>query len=477
MKDPKRVTVIGAGIAGLACAYEILSQARNKGLPIEVAVVDRASYIGGKIKTTYADPYTVEGGPDCFILEKPWALSLIRELGMEDQLVNTSSSASGTYIYAGNRLHRLPDGLIMMIPTKIIPFATSPLISWPGKIRMGMDLLIPRRQGGGDESLASFVTRRLGREALEKIAEPLVGGIHAGNPDNMSLLATFPRFIEMEQQSGSLIRGMFARKKAMAEAMKNRPKTGAPPRTFFISMKKGMAQLTDALADVIGRQRITTNLAIRTVAKGDQEGYLLETADGQQWQADSVVMASESFATADMVASLAPDLAATLKKIPYVSSSIVSLVFSRDDIPHPLDTYGFIVPKISNRKIMATTWSSIKWPHRSPAGKVLMRSFVGGAQQPELADLDDATITATVLHELKEIIGISAKPEQVWINRWPQGMPQYIVGHLDRLAVIDQQLKALPGLYLTGAGYRGIGLPDCINHARQTGEKVVADLL
>ncbi|NIA20213.1 MAG: protoporphyrinogen oxidase [Xanthomonadaceae bacterium] len=476
MKNPKHVVVVGAGISGLACAYEIITQARKDNLPIEVSVIERSPWIGGKITTSHADPYTVEGGPDCFILEKPWALALVRELGMEDQLINTSSQASGTYIYSGKKLHRLPDGLIMMIPTKIIPFATSPLISWPGKIRMGMDILIPRRRESGDESLGSFVTRRLGKEALDKIAEPLVGGIHAGNPDNMSLLSTFPRFLEMEEQSGSLIRGMFARKKAMAEAMKKRPKTGTPPRTFFISMKNGMKQLTDALAEIIGRERTKTGVEVKTIEKtGD--GYSLQMADGQQLQADQLVMSSEAFATASMIKDLAPQLAMTLEQIPYVSSSIVSLVFRREDIPNPLDTYGFIVPRIEGRKIMASTWSSIKWPHRAPEGKLLMRSFVGGAQQPELAELDDEKILALVRGELKDIIGITAKPEQVWINRWPRGMPQYTLGHQERLGKIDQYAQALPGLHLTGAGYRGIGIPDCINNARQTGQKVLAALL
>ena len=475
MENKKQVVIVGAGISGLACAYEIITRAEKDQLPVEVTIVEKSSYIGGKILTTHADPYTVEGGPDCFILEKPWALALVREMGMEDQLVNTSSQAGGTYIYSGRRLHRLPDGLIMMIPTKIIPFATSALISWPGKIRMGMDILIPRRREAGDESLASFVIRRLGKEALDKIAEPLVGGIHAGNPDNMSLLSTFPRFLEMEQQSGSLIRGMFARKKAMAEAMKKRPKTGAPPRTFFISLKEGMSQLTDSLADAVGRERIQTGVTVETIEK-TSAGFQLLTADGQKLAADQVVMASEAFASAAMLDNLAPNLAAVLRQIPYVSSSIVSLAFRREDIPHPLDTYGFIVPRIEGRKIMATTWSSVKWPYRAPAGKVLMRSFVGGAQQPELAELDDEKILALVRRELQDIIGITAEPEQVWINRWPRGMPQYVVGHQERLADIDRQVKEFPGLHLTGAGYRGIGVPDCINNARLTGQKVLADL-
>ncbi|MBW1645510.1 MAG: protoporphyrinogen oxidase [Deltaproteobacteria bacterium] len=476
MAKTRKVVIVGAGISGLACAYEILQQADQRQLPLELTVLEKDPVVGGKIRTTYDDPYTVEGGPDCFILEKPWALALVRELGMEEELVNTSSAASGTYIYSRGRLHRLPDGLIMMIPTKILPFAASPLISWPGKIRMGLDLFIPRRREDGDESLASFVTRRLGREALDKIAEPLVGGIHAGNPDNMSLLSTFPRFLEMERQAGSLIRGMFQRQKAMAAARRQRPPSSAPPRTFFISLRRGLAQLTEALAERIGREKILTGTEVVELKKTVRSGYRLRTADGRRLAADAVVLAGEAFASARLLAPWQPELAALLEEIPYVSSTIVSLVFARRDIPRPLDTYGFIVPRVEGRRIMATTWSSVKWPHRAPADKLLMRTFVGGAQQPHLAELDDREITLMVLEELRDIIGITGSPEQVWINRWPRGMPQYILGHPRRLEQLEAREKQLPGLYLTGAGYRGIGIPDCINNGRQAGKKVVAAL-
>ncbi len=476
MEKSKKVIVVGAGITGLACAYEILHQAEQRQLPLELTLLEKNPYIGGKIHTTYDGPYTLEGGPDCFILEKPWALALVRELGMTAELVNTSSAASGTYIYSRRRLHRLPDGLIMMIPTKIIPFATSPLISWPGKIRMGFDLLLPRRRGDGDESLASFVTRRLGREALDKIAEPLVGGIHAGDPANMSLQATFPRFLEMEREAGSLIRGMFQRQKAMIAARKKRPAAASPPRTFFISLRRGMAQLTEALATRIGREKILTGAEVVSLKKTVRSGYRLRTADGRRLAADAVVLAGEAFASARLLASWQPELATLLAETPYVSSSIVSLVFPRKAIPRPLDTYGFIVPRVEGRRIMATTWSSVKWPYRAPADKLLMRTFVGGAQQPHLADLDDREITLMVLDELRDIIGIKSSPEQVWINRWPQGMPQYVLGHTQRLEQIEALQARVPGLFLTGAGYRGIGIPDCINSGRETGKKVIAAL-
>jgi oxygen-dependent protoporphyrinogen oxidase len=475
MTKPKRIVVIGAGIAGLACAYEIDRLTAAGGFDIRLTVLERTGKAGGKIATTRDDPFIVEGGPDCFIVEKPWALALAKEVGLEDQLINTTSGAGGTYILTGGRLHRLPDGLIMMIPTRIIPFITTGLISWPGKLRMGLDLLIPRRKDDTDESLAAFVTRRLGREALDKIAEPLVGGIHAGDPVNMSLKSTFPRFIDMEQESGSLIRAMLQRKKKMAEMMKNRPANAGPPRTFFISMREGMMQLTDTLAGRLG-ERLRLNTGAAALERREEGGWRLTTTGGEQLDADAVVLASEAYNSAALLGGIAPRLAERLGDIPYVSSSIVSIAFRRQDIPHPLDTYGFIVPKIEGRKIMATTFSSVKWSARSPAGTVLMRCFVGGAQQPQLADLPDDEMLAMVRRELAEIIGITAPPQRMWINRWPAGMPQYNIGHQEILVQIERELEGLPGIYLAGAGYRGIGIPDCINSGRQAGTRVVNEL-
>lgn len=474
MTETKQIVVVGAGVAGLACAYEIDRRAAAGGFDVRLTVLERAPQAGGKIATAGDGPFIVEGGPDCFIVEKPWALALIKELGLEDQLINTSSGAGGTYIYTGKRLHRLPDGLIMMIPTRIAPFITTGLISWPGKLRMGLDLLIPRRRDDRDESLAAFVTRRLGREALDKIAEPLVGGIHAGDPVNMSLQSTFPRFIDMEQESGSLIRAMLRRKKKMAEMMKNRPARPGPPRTFFISMREGMMQLTDALARLLG-ERLRLNTGAASLERREEGGWRLTTTAGGELEADAVVLASEAYNSAALLGAAAPKLAERLGDIPYVSSSIVSLAFRRQDIPHPLDTYGFIVPKIEGRKIMATTFSSVKWSPRSPAGTVLMRCFVGGAQQLRLADLPDDEMLAMVCRELAEIVGITAPPQRTWISRWPAGMPQYNVGHQEILAAIDRELAGLPGLYLAGAGYRGIGIPDCVNSGRQAGTRVMEE--
>ncbi|MCD6431072.1 MAG: protoporphyrinogen oxidase [Deltaproteobacteria bacterium] len=476
MTSRKKIAIIGGGITGLAAAYELTQQARRTNAPIDIELFEQAPELGGKIITKKDDPYLVEGGPDCFIVEKPWALQLITELGLENELLNTSSGATGTFVFDNNALHRLPEGVMMMVPTKTLPFLSSKLISWPGKIRMGCDLFIPRRKESGDETLASFVKRRLGQEALDKMAEPLIGGIHAGNPENMSLLSTFPRFLEMEQDGGSLIVGMLKRQKRMVEMMKKKPASPGPKRTFFISLNEGLGRLVDELAVVIGSDKINCNRKISQLKPTPEGRWLIEEENQDPTTADALIVTTETYAAAGMLKNELPRLADLLNDIPYVSSATVSMAFPRLAIPHPLDAYGFIVPQIANRRIMAVTWSSIKWAHRAPQGMVLMRAFVGGAQRQELAACGDQEMLTMVREELSSIMGIMSPPEKSWIYRWPQGMPQYIMGHLERLKAIDTITKKQKGLYLTGAGYRGIGIPDCINQGRQAAIKAWEEL-
>ncbi len=476
MTSPRKIAVIGGGITGLAAAYELTRKAQAAKTKIEIEIFEKAANPGGKIITRKEGPYLIEGGPDCFIIEKPWALQLVKELGLEDDLLNTSSRTSGTFVYDNSSLHRLPEGVMMMIPTKPLPFLASKLISWPGKIRMACDILIPKRKESGDETLASFVKRRLGKEALDKLAEPLVGGIHAGNPENMSLLSTFPRFLEMEQDGGGLIVGMLKRQKKMAAMMKNRPAPRGPKRTFFISMNDGLGQIINRLEEVIGKDSLRTEREITQIRPALKKGWLIEDKTGRTTPAAAVIITTETYNAARLLRLELPRLADLLDEIPYVSSATVSLAFPRKAIPHPLDAYGFIVPKIANRRIMAVTWSSVKWDHRAPEDMVLLRAFVGGAHHPELVASGDQEMLAMVREELSAIMNISSPPQQSWIYRWPQGMPQYIMGHLEHLAAIDKITDSHKGLYLAGAGYRGIGIPDCINQGRQAAVKAWASL-
>ncbi len=467
MTTPKKIAIIGAGISGLAAAYELTLKARRTGTPVDIKIFEKASSPGGKIITKKDDSYLIEGGPDCFIIEKPWALQLVKELGLEDELLNTSSRASGTFVFDNHALHRLPEGVMMMVPTKPLPFLASKLISWPGKLRMAGDLLVPKRKDGGDETLASFVRRRLGREALDKLAEPLIGGIHAGNPENMSLLSTFPRFLEMEQDGGSLIIGMLKRQKKMVEMMKKRPAPTGPKKTFFISMNDGLGRIVDKLSEVIGRENILLERDISQITPAPKGGWIISETNREISPVDAVIITTEAYSAADLFREEMPRLSDLLAEIPYVSSATVSLAFPRQAIPHPLDAYGFIVPKIANRRIMAVTWSSIKWDHRAPEGMVLLRAFVGGAHRQELVATGDQEMLAMVREELNTIMNISSPPQKSWIYRWPRGMPQYIIGHLERLDAIDKITNDHKGLYLAGAAYRGIGIPDCINQGRQ----------
>jgi len=340
---------------------------------------------------------------------------------------------------------------------------------------MGMDVFIPRRKIMEDESLATFVTRRLGRECLEKIAEPLVAGIHTSNPDNMSVLATFPRFVQMEQKSGSLILGML-------EALRNRPhatlsgpppKPGQPRMTYFMSFKNGMQTLTQACVDHIGRDAIRTNAAVRAVEpKG--KGYSVILDSGEILDADHVMIASAAYDAAAMIKGFDEQLSAQMNRIAWSSSATVSVAFRRADINVQLRGFGFIVPRIEGRRVNAATYSSIKWSSRAPDDMVLIRIFVGGGHHEELVhELDDAGMVKMALEELDSIVGVKAEAQFSKVYRWYKGMPKYTVGHLDRMALIDRIVSTHPGLHLVGCSYKGIGIGDCIHEAQIAAEKIL----
>jgi oxygen-dependent protoporphyrinogen oxidase len=364
---------------------------------------------------------------------------------------------------------------MLMIPTMLMPLAKSKLITWPGKLRMGMDLFIPKKKTREDESLASFVTRRLGRECLEKIAEPLVAGIHTSNPDNMSVLSTFPRFVQMEHKNRSLILGMLAALKSRPHATLSGPppRPGAPRMTYFMSFKNGMQTLPQACADVLGPGVIRLRSVVKEI-KQKNGGYTVVLASGDRIDADHVMIATAAYDAADMVECLSKDLAAQMRRIEWSSSATVSLAFKRDDVKVPLPGFGFIVPRVEGRRINATTYTSIKWSYRAPDGQVMLRVFVGGGHHEELVHtLDDAAMTKMALEELDGILGLRANPTLAKVYRWFKGMPKYTVGHLDRIEVLDRTLSAYPGLHLIGCSYKGIGIGDCIHEAQVASQKIL----
>lgn len=466
----ERIAIIGGGVAGLSAALKV-RRAMDEGEDVDFVLYEKDDRLGGKILTEKIDGFTIDAGPDCYLSEKPWVGQAAKALSIDGDLIGSNDEKKKTFIFVKNRFHLLPDGVIMMVPTKFVPFATTTLFSWPAKIRMGMDLLIPKKKDPSDETLASFVKRRLGRECLDHLAEPLVGGIHASDPEKMSLRATFPRFLDMEQKYGSVIRGFLAARKKAPKPPP--PAPGAPRRTFFMSFKEGMAELTDAIADAAGRDRIHMGVAISGLTR-EGSRYKLALADGREPElVDSVIIATEGWAAAQLTKDVDPEMSAALSEIPHSSSATVSMAFRREDIAHPLDWFGFVVPQAAKRKIMASTFSSTKWSYRAKDGHALLRAFVGGPHDQHLLEQSDDEIVRMVRGEWEDMLGIDAEPVFARVYRWELGMPQYTVGHLDRVAKLEERQMADPGLFLCGGAYRGVGIGDCINSGDQAAEKAV----
>jgi oxygen-dependent protoporphyrinogen oxidase len=476
----KKIVIIGGGIGGLATAYFLkeLSIARGFG-GLELTVVEKGERLGGNIRTEKTDGFLLEAGPDCFLSEKPWAMALCKRLGLEEKLLPTNEGQK-TFVLSGGTLHELPEGVILMVPTKILPLVTSSLITLRGKLRMALELFVPKRRKKGDESLGDFVRRRLGKEALEKIAEPLVAGVHAGDPDTMSIQSSFPKFVELEQEYGSLIRGMLARIGEMRRARKRAAqaeKLGAAGSrvTMFMTLKGGLKELVDALIAEIERPRwtsIMTGGKVADIVKTD-DIYEVLLEDELPLYADIVVVATPSYVASGLLESIDGELADRLLTIPYVSTATVSVAYKKSDVKRPLEGFGFVVPKTENRRIMAATWSSVKWSYRAPEDMVLIRCFVGGAKKSELVFKSDEEMTGIVREELRDIMGIDAEPVVTRIYRWKDAMPQYTIGHAERVAEIEALAARHPGLYLTGSAYRGIGISDTVREAEGTAKKVL----
>ena len=453
----------------MAAAWYLQRAAEESGRPLSYTVLEGSSRWGGKIVTDAVsiggkEPFTVEGGPDSFLTQKPWALELARELGLREHLLPTNDEQRKVYVLNRGRLTPLPEGMFLIVPTRFLPFALSPLISLPGKVRMALDLFIPPREGETDETLSDFVTRRLGAEARDKIAEPLMSGIYNSQADRQSLLATFPRFREMEKQHGSLIKAMLAARRARQKRSDAQKGAGNRPTSVFLSFKEGMELLVDTLV-----ARLEGDLRLQTVVRAltaEGRGYRLHLEDGATLAADAVILAVPAFVAARLIDALAPEAGRRLDQIRYVSTGTISLGFNAAEVAHRLDGFGVVIPPGEQRSINALTWTSTKFDERAPEGAVLLRAFFGGSRTPEMMDLDDETLVSVVRHELRELLGITARPLFHRIYRWYDANPQYDLNHLQHVAAIEQALP--PGLYVTGSPYRGIGIPDCVRQARET---------
>jgi len=459
------IVVVGGGIAGLAAAHRLVELGREQQRPPTLTVLEGGGQLGGSIRTERTDGFVIEAGPDSFISEKPWALQLCDRIGFTPRLMRTRDTDRRTFIVHNGGLHALPDGFLLLAPTQFWPLVTTRLFSWPGKLRMGLDLVLPRKAEAGDESLASFVTRRLGREALERVAQPLLGGIYTADPADLSLAATMPRFLEMEHTSRSIIWAMWSQMRRTGA----RGTSGAR-WSLFVSADDGMQSLIDALAERLPAGAVRLRCGVTAVHR--DQPWSVVTHDGQTLAGDAVVLATPAHQSVRCVADLDARLADELRGVPYASSATVSLAYRNDQLPRPLAGFGFVVPLVEARAIVACTYSSVKYQGRAPDGHVLLRAFVGGAMQPQLFEQDDAAMAASVRRELRELLGIASEPVLTRIHRHTQAMPQYRVGHLDRIRRIDTLLTQHPGLAVAGNAYRGVGIPDCIYSGEMAAETV-----
>jgi oxygen-dependent protoporphyrinogen oxidase len=475
-----RTAIIGGGISGLAAAFE-LEKARAAGTPVEYILFESRERLGGSLASEIVNGVVLERGPDSFLTEKPAAAELCRELGLGDQLIPSNDAERKTFILVKNRLIALPDGLMFMIPTKLVPTALTPLFSLKTKIRMGMELLHPPRKIEGDEAVATLVERHFGAEAVDRLADPLLSGIYGGDAAQLSARTVLPRLVEMENEYGSLTRGMLAaHRKMKARARELAAKNGAangngnghkPARAIFTSLKGGMQQLVDAVTARLNPKWVRLNTPVSGLSRTD-EGWIVETASGREIF-DAVIVSSPAWAASVLLGKVDEKLADDLGAIIYSSSITVNLVYDVAQLGPLPEGFGFLVPASEGRAMLACTFVHRKFLGRTPTGKAVLRAFLGGMKNEALlADSDEALVN-TVRRELNEILGIDAPPEDVQVSRWRRAMAQYSVGHQDRTKRIAERAALLPGLKLVGNAYDGIGVSDCIRLGRTAAKELL----
>jgi len=473
-KQPTRVAVIGGGLTGLSAAHRLVEIRAESHAPLEITLFEASDRLSGVMGTEEIDGYRVETGADSFITNKPWAVDLAKRLGIEERLIATDARYRRSLVLYKGRPEPVPEGFMLLAPAKIGPVLRSPLLSPWGKLRLGLEYFVPKRHGAGDESLAAFVRRRLGGEVLDRIVQPLVGGIYTSDPEKLSLRATMPRFLDMEANQGSLIRAT----RSQAATASAEAGSGSGARYgLFATFQNGVSELLDALIASIQPCEIRLNTPVtRIIPTEENHAALAQLADGSEERFDAVIAALPAYRVGDLIAADQAELASELQQIEYASSAIVVTGHRLEDIANPLNAFGLVIPAVENRKILAVSFTSRKFPSRAPEGCVQLRTFVGGAMQPELLELDDEQLTALVKRELAEILGVKGDPQFVRIARYNRAMPQYHVGHLDRVAHIEQQVAELPYLEVAGNAYHGVGIPDCIHSGEQAAERLFAQI-
>jgi protoporphyrinogen/coproporphyrinogen III oxidase len=478
----RRIVIVGGGITGLAAAHAAAVHAREAGVNIALTVLERSQRFGGILVTERIDGFLLDGGPDSWVASKPHATELARDLGLERTLIGTNEATRRYYVAWGDRLHAVPEGLVLGVPTRVGPLLRTGLFSWRGKVRMAMELLVPARRfdDDDDESIAHFATRRLGLEASERLVSPLLGGISAGDASDVSVRAAFPQLVAMEREHGSLVRGMRAAerlRKARGACAPREGRAGAPSETSaFLSLEGGVGVLVGALVERLRTEAVTLRVGAGARALRREEDGLAIDIDpgGEAIRADAVLLAVPAHVAARLVDALDGDLAGALGSIRYASTATVFLAYRRADVSHPLDGVGFVVPPVLGRRILAGTWVSSKWPGRAPEGYVLLRAFLGGSRDEDLLAYDDGALAALARDELHAVMRLDAEPLWSKVFRFDKARLAMRVGHLATMRAIRERLAlAAPEVRIAAGGYDGDGIPDCIRQGQEAGRAMV----
>lgn len=470
-QSPLRIAVIGGGITGLAAVFRLLEHGQATNQSLDVHLFECSNRLGGLICTQEIDGYQVELGPDSFITNKPAGVKLCQQLGLEDQMIGTDERFRRSLVLRKGRPVPVPDGFLLLTPAKVWPVLKSSIFSPLGKLRMGLEYFLPRKNADveGDESLADFVRRRFGREALDRLVQPLVGGIYTSDPEKLSLRATMPRFLDMERDHRSLIK---ASRKQNNRNDNQVSGTSGARYGLFASFKNGCSQLINALVEAISpTATIHLNTHVERVHRDSRKSWNVELED-KHLDFDRVLITTPTYITAGLIRDSSGELADSLDRIEYASSAIVCSGHRLSDITHPLDAFGLVVPAIESRKVLAVSFTSRKFP-RAPDGRVLLRTFVGGAMQPELFDLSDEELRSVVRDELKSMLGVSGTPDFMNVQRYKRAMPQYLLGHIDLVAAIEEKVAGLQGLELAGSAFHGVGIPDSIASGESAADRLI----
>jgi len=469
----------------LGAAYKI-KRAHDAGAEVSYTVLEQQDRVGGQLWTDRVvdddgQMIVADGGSDCYMTEKPALHRVAETIDMATEETGTLDEVKKTFIVKNDKLVEMPDGIMMFAPTKIIPLATTSLYSWPAKFRMALDFFMPKKKqpatGLEDESVESLVTRRLGRECLDNLAEAIIGGVNGSDPKTMSVLATYPSLLHMEQEHGSLIRGFLAQRKKV-EAMKKKypSKPGQKRRTFMSSFRRGMGSFADALADEIGHDNIRLNAEVKSLER-TSGSYRVTLESGEVIQGDAVICATAGWVASPLIRNFAASASAILDTIPFSSCATVILAFDEKDAPFDKAWHGILTPAIEHRSVTGISLMSSKWEGRCPEGKVLLRGFVGGPRSPHMLDLNDEEIINLARATYEELLGLvkDAPIRYAKVFRFPKSMPQYTVGHLDRMKALHMDVDALSGFALAGASYDGVGVPNCLESGEKAATKILGD--